>query len=436
MKESNSAQKPLKPTALVWRELATVAVIGTVTGAAAWLLKKLIALIAGWVTSPFDTAGLNWWFIVLPVVGILLVGFVVRRFVRLPLEHATDLIDKEIRTGQSRLPVRLTYASVVTSALTLGFGGSAGAESPIAYTGAAIGSNFARWFRLPEHTWMTMLACGAGAGIAAIFRAPVGGMFFAIEVLRMKFDVKELLLLATICLISGMTATQLGGGGPDVAIEGLAGFKWSAVLPIVIFAILAGVYSLFYLYTGDLVARRLNRMTRRPVAANVISGLMIGIGLSLFPALYGEGFAVVEKVARGDLMAAANGGIMTLFSSRGSGLVIVGSLAGILLLKGMLTAATNCGGGVAGEFAPTFFAGALLGALAWNLFPEADVPPGLMVACGMSAAMAGIVKAPLMAVFLTIEVTGAPSVMVPVGIAALVSYTTCCTLQRRFYRAW
>lgn len=393
-------------------------VASMVIGVAAWVLKWLISAISSLCLSEFKAVGYNWFIIVLPVAGIMLTGLIVRKVVKWPLEHATDRIKARVAKGDGHMPMRLTVASIVTNAITLGSGGSAGAEGPIADTGAAIGSNIARFFRLDERGMLVLMACGAGAGIAAIFKSPVGGIFFTLEVLRMQLGVVPVLMLAAMCLISSQTASALSDFGPDLVLGQVpASFSWHMMLPMVGLGIFCGLYSCYYKATGDAVARRLHAI-KSPVVRNAVSGLFLGIILFLFPALYGEGYGVLTEVADGRMQQLWFGSVLS--GMTGPWLPLC-ALAGILLFKGMAATDTNSGGGVAGEFAPTLFAGGMAGAC-FSLLAGPDLlPVETAVICGMAGGMSGVIQAPIMSVFITVEMMRTPDLILPVSLVAVVS---------------
>ncbi|MDE6854607.1 MAG: chloride channel protein [Muribaculaceae bacterium] len=401
----------------VWLSVA-LSVASMVIGVAAWVLKWLIAQISSLCMSGLKAVGYDWMIIVLPVVGIMLTGLIVRRVVRWPLEHATERIKARVVKGDGNMPLRLTVASIVTNAITLGSGGSAGAEGPIADTGAAIGSNIARVFKLDRRGMLVLMACGAGAGIAAIFKSPVGGIFFTLEVLRMQLGIVPVLMLAAMCLISSQTASALSDFGPDLVLGAVpASFSWHMMLPMIGLGIFCGVYSCYYKASGDAVARRLHGI-KAPVVRNIASGLFLGIILYLFPALYGEGYEVLVGVADGHMQHLWLGSVLSDMSGPWLPLCALG---GILLLKGVAASDTNSGGGVAGEFAPTLFAGGMAGACFSMLVGPELLPMETAVICGMAGGMSGVIQAPIMAVFLTVEMSRTPDLILPVCLVAVVS---------------
>ena len=407
--------------------MCAVGLAGVTIGVAAWALKWLIKEVAKLVSEGLDPDGSNFWLIALPVMGILLVGLFVRKVVRLPLEGVVKLLKADIASGNGKMPSRLIWASPVACALTLGFGGSGGAESPIAYSGAAISSNIARWLRVDEKQLTAFVSLGAGAGIAAIFKSPVGGFFYILEILRMKLDNRQVLMGAAMCLIAYLTAYSLSGFTLILPLRLALPFSWNMLPVLVLLGVATGLYAFYYESSGLMVRRTLHRV-KRPVMRNLASGLMIGLGLCLFPALYGEGYAVLDAVVHGGMESVAEVGMLNLFHGHD---LIIWSFVGILALKGMAVYASNSGGGVVGDFTPTLFAGGMLGAFASVLFPEAPVPQEVMVLCGMCAGMAGITRAPLMAIFIVVEMTGEPQLFLPVSVVALTAFLSSKLLRER-----
>lgn len=401
--------------------LSAAILAGIIIGCVARAVKFFISKISELATIGFKADHSNYWLILLGIASITISGLVVRKLVRQPLEHATGRIKSDLSKGIAPLPRKLTIAPVGVNALTLGLGGSAGAEGPIAYSGAAIASRIAARFNLTHSQTLAFLACGAGAGIAAIFKAPLGGMFFTIEVLSYPLAPAYVVLLAVMCLFAGLTAYAVGGFSPELVIIQPEQFSAKLLLPAIIIGIACGVYSIYYKWCANSTAVRLNKIAI-PWKRNLIAGALLGVCLYLFPAIYGEGYGVLQKLLNGDGGAVTAGTFLNGFSGPGA---LAAVLGGILLIKSFATFLTNSGGGVAGEFAPTIFAGGLLGAL---LAMASTTIPGMSsmthisyMVVAMAAAMAGIINAPLMAIFIVVEMTQSITLLLPICIASGIS---------------
>ncbi|MBD5293700.1 MAG: chloride channel protein [Bacteroides sp.] len=396
-----------------------VAVAGVAIGVAAWFLKWLVGVITSAVMGDMDITKTNFWLIIAGFFGIVLTVVMVKYIIRQPLEHSTEKIKQIIGPqGDGVIRPTIMYAPILASSLTLGFGGSAGSEGPIAYTGAAIGSNMGRWFGLSRDQLVMCTACGAGAGIAAIFKSPVGGMFFTLEVLRMQIGLMPLLMLAAMCIISSMTAYLLSGQTPDMTLWTHPQMPLDKLPLILLLGLFCGLYGAYYYRTGQWTQQLFTRLKTKNIWLGAItSGLLLGVLLFLFPALYGEGYGILGKMANGDPREVISGSVMTLFTAHKYLLPL--TLVGVMALKSIAAYASNSGGGVAGDFAPTLFAGGIAGLLFAQL---TSMPVPLAVVCGMGAVMASATRAPLMAIFITVEMTTQQQLLLPVSIAAGLAY--------------
>lgn len=400
--------------------LATV--VGLLAGAGAYLLKHMVGLLSGWLTAGFHSDGVNWLLLLLPLAGIVLTGVFCRYVLRGNPAHGVRQLMVDLKKRDYLLNPRIMFSPILASTLTLGFGGSAGSEGPIAYTGAAIGSNMARLFRLSPHMMMVMIGCGAGAGIAGIFKAPLGGALFTLEVLRMELSTVSVLVLLVCTITAGMTAFVLGDCTMDIAVENLATFDVSLIPYVLLLGVFCGFYSLYYSYIMKFVEKWLTKI-RNPWMLNVAGGLMLAVTVVLFPALYGEGYGVVGKVLNGDFASLATDGMFSGGMSDIKVLVLVA--AGTLAVKCFATSATNNGGGVSGDFAPTLFAGCVAGfvfASVMNLWFGLELPVAQFALFGMAGVMAGAIRAPLMALVLTSEMAAAFEYFLPLLIASAISF--------------
>jgi CIC family chloride channel protein len=326
------------------------------------------------------------------------------------------------------LPVELTYAPLLAATVTLGFGGSAGSEGPIAYSGGAIGSNFGQRLRLPTEDIRYLTAIGAAAGIAGNFKAPIGGALFAIEILGLPMTGAALCGLFTACLTSSSTAVLLSATGSNIpailhpiAIESIV-----KPLPIILlFGLFCGLYSRYFSLVMHATRKALERISAHWLRC-LAAGTMVGLAVLLLPGLYGEGYNIIQL-----LLTAPTETSIRQFSSPllPNDLVWPAPLlaaCGMLLLKGIATSATTNGGGVAGDFAPTIMIGAVAGflfATIANSICNVQLTVSDFVLMGMAGVLAGVVKAPLMATFLITETaTMGGGLLLPVAIVAYVSY--------------
>lgn len=391
---------------------------GVIIGVLTHLLKISIKAISLLCVHDFHTDTGNYALLWVPVAGIVVTGLLVRYVFRRPLEFATEQLKGFITRRQGVLSPALSVEPVIASAITLGCGGSAGGEGPIALAGAAVGSNIGQRLGLTARQTFIMMACGAGAGIAAIFKAPVGGMFFTIEVLSLTLNRKSILLLTSMCVISALTCFALSGFNPAMKFFHPADFEYAHLWPTILLGVMCGLYSRYYLRTGTLTRQLLERVHPDWVRW-IVSGSVLAVALFCFPAMYGEGYQLMGRVVNGDPAAVADGATFGMNHN----LLLV--LAGILMTKGIACYATNSGGGVAGDFAPTFFAGCMVGtlfALGVGSLGWWELPAGDFAVIAMAGVMAGVIRAPLMAIFLAVEMSFTPGLILPVAMCAVVSY--------------
>lgn len=403
--------------------LFIIAVItGVACGSAAALLKSLIAAISRWLTSSIHGSGMDYILLIVPVAGIVLTGIYQRYILRHNIEHGVKRIQDYIAAKTSRLPGYLTYGPIIASSLTLGFGGSAGSEGPIATSGAAIGNGIGRLFRLDNRLLLIMIGCGAGAGIAGIFKAPAGGVLFTLEVLKLEMTTVSVMALFLSCITAAMTAYVLSGCTVDMSFLQMEPFDANVMPWILLLGVTTGLYSLYYSDIMKMMNRAYIRITN-PWMRNIASGSILAALLFAFPAMYGEGYTMMGHLLNNDFPA------ITLHSpfhaSEGWPMLLV--VGGIVLVKAFATSASNSGGGVAGDFAPALFAGSMLGFLfasTANILFGLDLPVSGFTFIGMAGVMSGVVRAPLMALFLTAEMTNGFILFLPLMIVSAISFGT------------
>lgn len=402
--------------------LLTITAAGILTGLATYLMKEGIKWVGILIYHDMHINRGNWLFLVMPILGLMIAMILQKYILKEDLSHGTSMIKRDLMNGKYELAPNLMYTSLVGSSFTLGFGGSAGAEGPSAYTGAAIASNIGRWFKLPQNWMRIAVAVGAGAGIAGIFKSPIGGALFTLEVIGIELTTFPVILLIIGCLISGCTALALGGFNVDLNFVPELPFNPGNIMWMVLLGFFCGVYSIYYNTTktgfGNLILKISN-----PWIKALIAGATLSIAIYLFPALFGEGYGIVGEIINGHSSELLR---YSPFYQPDSTieLILMGTFM-VLLLKGMMVSATIQGGGVAGDFAPTLFAGCLAGylfGLAANNWFGAELSAANFALLGMAAVMAGTIKAPLMAIFITSEMSNSYEFIFGFLIVAVVSY--------------
>lgn len=404
---------------------AVATAVGLLSGAGAWLLKLLIGWISRLLTAHFRHGEIHWALLALPLAGIVLASLYERYVIRRDIAHGSERIRRSLLAGRYNMPGKMLFSPIVASVLTLGFGGSAGSEGPIATTGAAIGSNLARRLGLPEQSVGLMMAIGAGAGIAGIFKAPIGGALFTLEVLGMAMGTRAVLALLCSCLAAGLTASALSGFSIAVAFDRAEAFEPSELAAACVLGLFCALYSMLYNRTRAMTRRRLERIgARHGQLQHLAAGAALALAVFAFPSLFGEGYGAIGRVINGDTSAMASES--PLLRLLGSGpWAILAVTAAVATVKGIAMSATTSGGGVAGDFAPTLFAGCAAGlffALGTNMIAGTQLSAANFALYGMAATMAGALRAPLMAIFLVTEMTASFGYILPMSLASAIAF--------------
>lgn len=413
--------------------LLLAVIIGLLTGLGAYLLKSLIALTSRLVTSAFDPSGFNWNLLVWPVAGILLTVLFVRYILKLNIEHGVSILQRQLAHHTYTIPGRVTWGPIVASSLTLGLGGSAGAEGPIAYTGAAIGSNIGKMLGVSPHMLMILIGCGAGAGIAGIFKAPIGGALFALECLGLELSTAAVMALLASTITSAMVVYMCMGWTLDLSYTPAEPFQTQWLPYVICLGIFCGIYSIYYSHVCAAMERRFAQFSNRWLRS-LTGGVILAVSLFMFPCLYGEGYSTISHVINGQWDTIADGSVLHGLCNGTTGIIIIA--AGIIILKCVACTSSNSSGGVAGDFAPTLFAGCIAGlcfALSLNCWMGLRLPVAMFAFMAMAGVMSGAIGAPLMAIFITVEMTGAYSLLLPVLIVAMLSYGTMKLLRHETF---
>lgn len=401
--------------------------VGLFAAVAAFILHWLIEEIQLLLTEGFDTETFNWMYLVYPVIGIYLTSLFVRHIVKDEISHGITRILYAISSKRSRLKGHNCWSSVIASAITIGFGGSVGAEAPIVLTGSAIGSNLGQLFKMDNKTLMLLVGCGAAAAIAGIFKAPIAGLVFTLEVLMIDLTMASLLPI----LISSVTATCFTYifTGSDSLFTFTLDNPWPVerIPANILLGVFGGFVSLYFIRTMTACESVFGHLKQKPIAKLLLGALILSPLIFLFPSLYGEGYGSINILLSGKTEADWDT-ILHNSPFYGHSNMLVPYIGMVLLTKVFATSATNGGGGCGGTFAPSLFIGAFAGfffARIWNIYNiGVFLPEKNFALLGMAAVMAGVMHAPLTGIFLIAEITGGYQMFIPLMIVSICSYLT------------
>ena len=401
--------------------------VGFLAAVAASLLHLLIKQIQNLLAMGFSVDRFNWLYLIYPVVGIFITSLFVRYVVRDNISHGITRILYAISSKRSQLKAHNCWSSVIASAITIGCGGSVGAEAPIVLTGSAIGSNLGKLFKMDNKTLMLLVGCGAAAAIAGIFKAPIAGLVFTLEVLMIDLTMASLLpiLIASVTAACFTYIFSSGGALFDFHVDGT--WTLSRVPAYILLGVTGGFISLYFMRAMTACEGVFSKLKERPYAKLILGGLMLSTLIALFPVLYGEGYHSINILLNGTTEADWDQILNnSLFYGHSNLLVLYVAL--VVLTKVFATSATNGGGGCGGTFAPSLFIGAYGGFLfarLWNMYNiGVYVPEKNFVLLGMAAVMAGVMHAPLTGMFLIAEITGGYQLLLPLMIVSICAYLT------------
>lgn len=402
-------------------------IIGFLAAVAAWGLHLLIHHIQLLLTSGFNLTGINWLYLVYPIIGVWLTTLFIKYVVRDNISHGITRVLYAIATKRSRLKAHNTWSSVVASAITIGFGGSVGAEAPIVLTGSAIGSNLGQLFHLDKKRLMLLVGCGASAAVAGIFKAPIAGLVFTIEILMVDLTMASLLPI----LISSVTATCFSylftGEASMFNFQTDNIFQLDRLPATILLGIGCGGISLYFMRMMTWCEDGYARLSSRPYLKLLIGGLTLSTLIFLFPSLYGEGYSslaiFIEGKTETDWCQVLQ---ESLFAGKSEFLVLYVAL--VVITKVYATSATNGAGGCGGTFAPSLFIGGFFGFLfarIWNIYQiGVYVPEKNFTLYGMAGVMSAVMHAPLTGIFLIAELTGGYSLFIPLIVVSVCAYLT------------
>lgn len=403
-------------------------VVGLFSGFAAILLKNIIHISSRFLTQDFDVLQENYYYFLYPGIGILITYIFVKFVVKDDISHGVTKVLESISRKKGYLRAHNMFTSIISSTITIGFGGSVGAEAPVVLTGSSIGSTIARTFNLSYRTMTVLIGCGAAGAISGIFKAPLAGMLFAIEVLMLDLTMASLLPL----MISAATAASLAyflmGSGYEMNFQIDSAFKVTNIHWYILLGIFCGLFSVIF-SRGNLLIEGGLKKIKSPMLRIGIGGLALGGMIFLFPSLWGEGYYTINQIVNDLGHHIVNNSLF--FGYRDDKLALIGLVITIMLVKIAATATTNGAGGSGGIFAPTLFLGSLAGFLISLIlnYNGVNVPAKNFALAGMAGMMAAVMHAPMTAIFLIAEITGGFGLLVPLMITSAVSFLVAMPIE-------
>ena len=402
--------------------ILAASVVGILGGITSSVLKELTHYVASFLINDFHWKYKFYLYFFFPLIGILLTVLYVRTFIRrTKFQHGITAIIYNISHNSSKLDFHNIYSQVISSALTVGLGGSAGLEAPAVASGAAIGSNIGRFFGLNYRETTLLLACGAAAGISGAFNSPVAGMIFAIEVIMPEFSIPAVIPLLIASAFSSVIS-QLIYKEPLFVFVSRGGWVVEAFWYYIALGIIVGIYSVYFsrlnFQLGNIFGKIKNQYNKV-----LIGGITLGIMIFLLPALYGEGYITIQKLLDGDFKSLLSNSIFSEYQNISWALLLFAIFT--LIGKTFASIITMGSGGNGGMFGPSVIVGGLLGfsfSFGINLTGIAHLNIINFIIAGMAASISGVMHAPLTGIFLAAEITGGYVLMVPLMIVSAISY--------------
>ncbi len=398
-------------------------VVGLLASLAAYLLKIVIHFIQHILIDKIDPSSVSYWSLLFPFIGITFSYLFIKYIVKDDISHGVTKILFAISQRKSIIKLHNIWTSFVGSAVTIGFGGSVGAESPIVLTGSAIGSNLGNFFRLDQKTLMLLVGCGSAGAIAGIFKAPIAGLVFTLEVLMLDMTMTSIVPI----IISSVTATSvsylLSGSSFLFHFNQNSSFAVDRIPQIIFLGIICGFISLYFTRSTIKLEAYFKKI-KKPRLKLLLGGVTLGVLIFILPPLYGEGYNTIDAILNGDINSILENSFF--YSGLGNKWMLLIFLALIVIFKSLALVSTSSPGGVGGMFAPSLFIGSITGFFVATIFQEVgvDAPSSNFAFAGMAGVLAGVMHAPLTGIFLIAELTGGYSLFMTLMIVSIISYLT------------
>ena len=405
-------------------------VVGLLSAVAAAILKYSIHYLHKILTDGITTRSLSYLYLAYPLIGMFLTLLFVRYVVKDNISHGISRILFAISRKRSHLKSHNNWSSIVASTLTIGFGGSVGAEAPIVLTGSSIGSAIGRFFKLNYKNITLLIGCGAAGAISGIFKAPVAGIVFTLEILMLDLTISSVVPLLISSVTAATVAYFLMGDKVLLSFNIVGAFNISNIPWYLLLGVVSGLISLYFSKMTLFLEGNYSRI-KNTYLRLILGGIVLGSLIFLFPPFYGEGYDTLMSLLQGKADMIVNNSVFGHFS--GSFLVITLFMAGLVLLKVIASSSTNGAGGVGGIFAPTLFIGGINGYLLASILKKVtdiDLPDNRFVLVGMAGMMAGVMHAPLTAIFLIAEMTGGYGLLIPLIITSTAAFITTRSFEK------
>lgn len=405
-------------------------VVGLLSALAAAILKNAIHYTHQILTGGITRESGSYLYLAYPVAGMLLTLLFVRYLVKDNIGHGISRVLYAISKKKSYIKVHNTWTSVLASTLTIGFGGSVGAEAPIVLTGSSIGSVIGRFFKLNYRNITLLIGCGAAGAVSGIFKAPIAGIVFTLEILMLDLTISSIVPLLISSVTAATVAYFLMGDKVLLTFDITEAFNISNIPWYIVLGVISGMISLYFSKMTLFLESQYEKI-RNVFIRLIIGGVILGGLIYLFPPFYGEGYDTIKLLLNGDTSAVFGNSVFTQFAD--NYFVIILFMSGLVLLKVIASSSTNGAGGVGGIFAPTLFIGGVNGFLVasvLNHFFNVNIPDNRFVLVGMAGLMAGVMHAPLTAIFLIAEITGGYDLLIPLIITATVAFITTRSFEK------
>jgi chloride channel protein, CIC family len=405
-------------------------VVGLLSALAAALLKNAIHFTHQLLTDRITTESGSYLYLAYPLIGMLLTVVFVKYIVKDKIGHGISRVLYAISKSKSYVRVHNVWTSIVATTMTIGFGGSVGAEAPIVLTGSSIGSTIGRVFKLNYKNITLLIGCGAAGAVSGIFKAPVAGIVFTLEILLLDLTISSIVPLLISSVTAATVAYFLMGDKVLFSFNITEAFNISNIPWYILLGIISGLISLYFSKMTLFLEGNYEKI-KNIYLRLILGGIVLGGLIYIFPPFYGEGYDTIMLLLQGNSDIIIRDSLFGQYS--GNFTVIILFMAGLILLKVVASSSTNGAGGVGGIFAPTLFLGGINGFFVASLLKKylsVDLPDNRFVLVGMAGMMAGVMHAPLTAIFLIAEITGGYNLLIPLIITSTVAYITTRSFEK------